>query len=212
MSMFYGIYVITSMTVKVSRCISGPLVTKKMSSYDVTGPLWGESTSDRWIPLTKASEPELWWFLWSALEQRVEQTIEAPVIWDAMVLIMTSLYCFEYIWEQMIVIYRGLDGNIFTQWGKVKYICNWAIIGSDNDLLPVWQEPIIWASAGLFFNWINRNRMQWNLSQQRRLFIQINKFENVICKILSWPQWVNWVIAAIQWLCVRTIHQQECCK
>ena len=30
------------------------------------GPLWGESTGDRWIPLTKASDAELWCSLWSA--------------------------------------------------------------------------------------------------------------------------------------------------
>ena len=57
----------------------------------VTGPLWGESTGDQWIPLIKASDAELWYFLWSAPEQMVEQTIEMPEIWDAISLIMTSL-------------------------------------------------------------------------------------------------------------------------
>ena len=41
-------------------------------------------------PLTKASDAELWYFLWSAPEQTVD-TIETPVIWDAIVLIMVSL-------------------------------------------------------------------------------------------------------------------------
>ena len=41
----------------------------------VTGPLWGESTGHRWIPLTKASDAELSCFLWSAPEQTLEQTI-----------------------------------------------------------------------------------------------------------------------------------------
>ena len=31
----------------------------------VTGPLRGEFTGNRWIPLTKASDVELWCFLWS---------------------------------------------------------------------------------------------------------------------------------------------------
>ena len=31
--------------------------------FRVTGPLWGESIGPRWIPLTKASDAELWWFL-----------------------------------------------------------------------------------------------------------------------------------------------------
>ena len=59
--------------------------------FRVTGPLWGESTGHRWIPLTKASDAELWCFRWSAPEQIVEQTLETPVIWDAVTLIMTSL-------------------------------------------------------------------------------------------------------------------------
>ena len=34
----------------------------------VTGPLCGEFTGPRWIPRTKASDAELWCFLWSAPE------------------------------------------------------------------------------------------------------------------------------------------------
>ena len=45
----------------------------------------------RWI--TKASDSELWCFLLSAPKQTAEQTIDPPVIWDAIVLIMTSLKC-----------------------------------------------------------------------------------------------------------------------
>ena len=56
--------------------------------FRVSGPLQGE---DGWIPLTKANDADLWCFLWSAPEQTVEQTIETPVIWDAIALIMTSL-------------------------------------------------------------------------------------------------------------------------
>ena len=40
---------------------------------------------------TKASDAELWCFLWSAPEPTGEQTMETPVIWDAMLLIMMSL-------------------------------------------------------------------------------------------------------------------------
>ena len=41
--------------------------------FRVTGPLWGESTSDRWIPLTKARDAELWCFLWSAPKKRLRK-------------------------------------------------------------------------------------------------------------------------------------------
>ena len=57
-----------------------------------TGLLWGETTGNRWILLTKASDTEgFWCFLCSAPEQAVEQPIETPVIWDAIAHIMTSL-------------------------------------------------------------------------------------------------------------------------
>ena len=59
--------------------------------FRATGPLCGEFTGHWLIPLTKASDAELWCFLLSAPEQTVQQTIETPVIWDAIVFIMTSL-------------------------------------------------------------------------------------------------------------------------
>ena len=49
------------------------------------------NTIHRWIPLTKASDAELWCFLLSAHEQTGEQTIEIPAIWEAIALIMMSL-------------------------------------------------------------------------------------------------------------------------
>ena len=37
--------------------------------FSVTGPLCGDFTGHRWIPLTKASDAELWHFLWAASEK-----------------------------------------------------------------------------------------------------------------------------------------------
>ena len=48
--------------------------------FHVTDPLWGESIGHQLIPLTKASEVEILYFLWSVPDQRVEQTIEMPVM------------------------------------------------------------------------------------------------------------------------------------
>ena len=55
--------------------------------FRVSGHLCGEFTGHQWSPRTKASDAELWWFLWSAHEK----TMVRLVIWDAIVLIMTSL-------------------------------------------------------------------------------------------------------------------------
>ena len=47
--------------------------------------------------ITKASDAEFWRFLLSAPEQKVEQTFETPVIWDAFALIMASMLRIKYI-------------------------------------------------------------------------------------------------------------------
>ena len=39
-----------------------------------------ESTGHSWIPFTKASDAELWWFLLFVPEQTVEKTLKTPVI------------------------------------------------------------------------------------------------------------------------------------
>ena len=48
------------------------MTSSKRNIFRVTGPLWGEFTGHRWIPLTKASDAELWCILWSSPEQMVE--------------------------------------------------------------------------------------------------------------------------------------------
>ena len=40
--------------------------------FRVTGHLCGEFTGSRWIPRIKASDAELWCFLWSASQSTVE--------------------------------------------------------------------------------------------------------------------------------------------
>ena len=44
-----------------------PMMTSSNGNiFRVTGPLCGEFTGHRWIPLTNVSDAELWCFLWSA--------------------------------------------------------------------------------------------------------------------------------------------------
>ena len=47
----------------------------------VTGPKWGEITGHPWIPLTGASDAELWCFLWSAPKQTEQQILKTSMIW-----------------------------------------------------------------------------------------------------------------------------------
>ena len=41
-----------------------------------------KSSGYRWIPLAKASDPELWCFLWCAHEQTAKEVVAAPVVWE----------------------------------------------------------------------------------------------------------------------------------
>ena len=46
----------------------GMMTPSNRNIFRVTGPLWGESTGHLWFLLTKASDGEIWYFLWSAPE------------------------------------------------------------------------------------------------------------------------------------------------
>ena len=78
--------------------------------FRVTAHLCGEFTGLRWIARTKASDAELWCFLWSAPEYTVELTIARLVIWEALTPIMTSLW-WEYIYQKRVFLgYMGETG------------------------------------------------------------------------------------------------------
>ena len=139
--------------------------------FHVTGPLWREFTSDRWIPLTKASDAEPWCFLWSAPEQTVEQTIETPLIWDGDLrhhrnvmfawisavnwpssAFELTLFPLQWITLLNLVLHMNILLLIFlTHWGRVTHICvsELTIIDSDNGLLPGRCQAIIWSNAGI---------------------------------------------------------------
>ena len=59
--------------------------------FRVTGPLCEEFTGHRWILLTKASGAEFDVLFDVRLDKRWSKQIDTPVIWDTVVLIMTSL-------------------------------------------------------------------------------------------------------------------------
>ena len=59
--------------------------------FRVTDPLWRESVGHRWIPLIKASDVELWRFLWSAPEQTVEKTIATLDVSSVFICVKTEI-------------------------------------------------------------------------------------------------------------------------
>ena len=92
--------------------------------------MWGESTGHRWITLTKASDAEFWCFLWSPPEQTLGQTIETPVFWDAIALIMTSLWLYySKRRDNKIGLVDGVKQDYVKQDGvKQNYIVNTVVI------------------------------------------------------------------------------------
>ena len=56
------IYICNVCTISTYNMMTSP----NGNIFRVTDPLCGEFTVHRWIPLTKASDAELWYFLWSA--------------------------------------------------------------------------------------------------------------------------------------------------
>ena len=63
----------------------------KWKQYPRYWPFVRGTTGHRWNTLTKASDVKFWCFLWSAPGQNVKPTIDTPVVWDAIALIITSL-------------------------------------------------------------------------------------------------------------------------
>ena len=55
-----------------SHKISFMMTSSNGNIFRVTGPLCGEFTVYRWIPLTKANDAELWCFLWTVPEWTFE--------------------------------------------------------------------------------------------------------------------------------------------
>ena len=83
------------------------VTSSNVNIFHIVGPLWGEPTCHRWIPLTKSSAAKIWCFLWSPPEQTVEPTIETPVICYTIALIMTS---WHMLYEQ---------GPDFREWNAI---------------------------------------------------------------------------------------------
>ena len=61
----------------IFKWVAGTMITSSNGSiFHITDPLCGKFTDHWWTPLTRASDAELWCFLWSAPEQSIEKTTE----------------------------------------------------------------------------------------------------------------------------------------
>ena len=98
-------------------------------SFRVTVSLCGVFTGHRRIPITKASDAGLWSFLSIAPEQTVKQTIETPVTWDSITLIMM----YRFWWTLMY-------GNIWTNCTLFECIRREATTWAPNTCIIGWDE------------------------------------------------------------------------
>ena len=65
------------------------------------------------------------------------------------------------------VFHLALYALWLTNWDQVMHMYSSAIIGSDNDVLPVGCQAIIWTNDVLL---LNGNKFQWNLKQNATVF------------------------------------------
>ena len=143
--------------------------------FCVTDPLWGESSGQRRIPLTQASDAELWCFLWSAPEYSIEQAIAAQVIWDLIALIMTV----------MINVLRGVRFKHHNDKGTV--IRSFAV-GLNKPLNKQWRYRLLKTSLRLkditvmirslcalcYFRWVSTHACTCMYNRNSRIQISNN--------------------------------------
>ena len=76
----------------INHIMTGPAIENDKEQLFMRTPS-NESIS-AFVALSKSSDAEIWCFLWSVPEQTVGLIIVMPVIWGAIALFMTSLWCF----------------------------------------------------------------------------------------------------------------------
>ena len=120
----------------------------------IASPLWGESTSHWWIPLTKASAVEIWYFLWSVPEQTVAQTQDSSdlgchhahydvtvMLWEICVswlLFPGSLLC-------PVISNHDIDCAMWMvpclPWGKISTTCSISVLRNDREFQHIFVFP-----------------------------------------------------------------------
>ena len=137
--------------------------------FRVTGHLCGEFTGPRWIPRTKASDAELWCFLWSASESTVEQTIVRLLIWDAHYDVTVVLFV------KHIVLRENPACRL-----RLPMFC--------RIILPVNFTPNLWLSSSRIYEW-------WVISINHEIAYVLHKTKrDTVEGIFNFAVWMSWSV------------------
>ena len=97
--------------------------------FRITGPLWVDSTGDRWIPPQWASDAELWCFLWCKSEHAAEQAVELLVTWETMTLMWR--HC-DHSVDRSHILYTHGFGKLSINNQHLYYVTHRCSCVSDN--------------------------------------------------------------------------------
>ena len=106
------------------------------------GPLWGELTGHRWIPITKATDAELWCLIWSAPEQQNIQFTENRRH-NAKYKNVQQGYAWSQIYVSKCIINTMLKSE--TYWYSLVHAANeeWRMLqNAANQWQYIWQKSI----------------------------------------------------------------------
>ena len=113
--------------------------------FRVTGLLCGEFTGHRWFPRTKASDVELWCFLWSAPGPAVEQK------WWCWRFEMPSRSLWRHCNVNILYILWHEFTNLRTNVRRIRYVNMYAI--SDTRVEPICLSHMILSSGWRFHHY-----------------------------------------------------------
>ena len=103
------------------------MTSSNRSIFRVTGILCRKYTDHQWNPRTRASDAELWCFLWSAPWRSGWVNNDETGDWDAIVPIMTTLQCF-FLTHVCIIQPWCVDSPQY----HIYTLLIWIIVGSDD--------------------------------------------------------------------------------
>ena len=136
---------------RITRYYTDKMTSSNGNIFRVTGHLCGKFTGHRLIPRTKASDAEIWCFLWSAPVLTVWVNNSELVIWDAILPIMTSQYWLIVNWPSWAISVKPEFNKMHLNISSAKHLpfcsslnvfwCTIQIDGSVQDCSVALSHP-----------------------------------------------------------------------